>query len=45
MTLHANADALSRLPLVMERPDEEIEDCAEYLVSQLEQLPVKVATL
>ncbi|KAL5502755.1 hypothetical protein EMCRGX_G009576 [Ephydatia muelleri] len=26
-TSHANADALSRLPLVRERPDEEIEDC------------------
>ena len=44
-TLHANAGALSRLPLVMERQDEEIEDCAEYLVRQLEQLPVTVATL
>ena len=44
-TSHANADALSRLPLVRERPDEEIEDCAEYLVRQLEQLPVTVAAL
>ena len=26
-TSNANADALSRLPLVMEQPDEEIEDC------------------
>ena len=44
-TSHANADVLSRLPLVRERPDEEIEDCAEYLVRQLEQLPVTVAAL
>ena len=44
-TLHANADALSRIPLVMERRDEEIKDCAEYIVRPLEQLPVTVATL
>eukprot|EP00731_Ephydatia_muelleri_P006519 Em0003g767a len=33
------------LPLVRDCPDEEIEDCAEYLVRQLEQLPVTVAAL
>ena len=31
--------------MVRERLDEEIEDCAEYLVRQLEQLPVTVAAL
>ena len=45
-TLHANADALSRLPLIVECPEpEEMDDGAEYMIRQLEQLPVTVASL
>ena len=45
-TLQANADALSRLPLIVECPEpEEKDDGAEYMIRQLEQLPVTVASL
>ena len=45
-TLHANADALSRLPFIVECPElEEMDDGAEYMIRQLEQLPVTVASL
>ena len=43
--LHSNADALSRLPVEAENTDVEFDDVKEYVVHQLEQLPVTAATL
>eukprot|EP00731_Ephydatia_muelleri_P032757 Em0024g301a len=47
---HGNADALSRLPLTeateVERQDrEELDDCPEFRLNQLEQIPVTTAVL
>ena len=47
---HGNADAISRLPLTeateVERQDrEELDDCPEFRLNQLEQIPVTTAVL
>ena len=47
---HGNADALSRLPLMedtaVKRQDrEELDDCPEFRLNQLEQIPVTTAVL
>ena len=49
-TLPGNADALSRLPLTeateVERQDrEDLDDCPEFRLNQLEQIPVTTAVL